>query len=366
MGADLIVGPLMLLSGMLAGFALGVDTVNVLQPVTVTAAMEQRGLSSEVATRSLLTKVAQVVDFDTEFHKVGAKDITDDGFVESVARALGLADAVLAARRLPGAIEAEFEPEFIERDSGTVLRLRMRRPSTGVQLVQEFAVEGDAFDPALRAASRAILVVVDPVTLAMHDLWQGDLAAARQSVERALRAAGASRERQVAETLLGIRQLADGDAAAAERTLRVAVLRGHDFAPAHLALAMALARTGRADAARAVLADLELDGARGMWSSRAAREVPAAAAFVRAQLAVAEGSWAEAVTELRRTTDAAPNFAAAHQALAEAYLALRQAPFAQHHAETALRLTASDVPRIDTRLDNLLQLAITPIGPPSG
>jgi hypothetical protein len=274
-GFELIFGPLVVLSGMLVGFALGVDTVNILQPVTATAAMEQRGLSSEVATRNLVTNIAQVADFDTEFHEVGAKDIAGDGFVESVARALSIDETVLAARRLPGAIAAEFQPEFIERDSGTVLRLRMTRPATGVHLVEEFTVEGDAFEPVFRKASRAILVVIDPVTLAMDDLWQGDLVSAGQSIERALRAT-AGQQRQVAETLLGIRQLAEGDAVTAERTLRAAIWRRTDFAPAHLALARALAQTRGPDAARAVLEDLDLHAAGGApgRSARPGRSPP--------------------------------------------------------------------------------------------
>jgi hypothetical protein len=364
-GFELIFGPLVVLSGMLVGFALGVDTVNILQPVTATAAMEQRGLSSEVATRNLVTNIAQVADFDTEFHEVGAKDIAGDGFVESVARALSIDETVLAARRLPGAIAAEFQPEFIERDSGTVLRLRITRPATGVHLVEEFTVEGDAFEPVFRKASRAILVVIDPVTLAMDDLWQGDLVSAGQSIERALRAT-AGQQRQVAETLLGIRQLAEGDAVTAERTLRAAIWRRTDFAPAHLALARALAQTRGPDAARAVLEDLDLHAAGGTWSERAAREVPAAAAYVRARLAAAEGDWPEAVALLHQATTAVPTFAAAHEALVEAYLAQREAPFAEYHAQTALRLTAPDVPRFDDQLDHMLQLAVTPIRPRPG
>jgi tetratricopeptide (TPR) repeat protein len=234
-----------------------------------------------------------------------------------------------------------------------------------VHLVEEFNVEGDGYDPVLRKASRAILVVIDPVTLAMDDLWQGDLAAARKSIERALRAT-AGDQRQVAETLLGIRQLADGEAAEAERTLRAAIWRRTDFAPAHLVLARAVEQTRGADAARAVLADLDRHAAAGTWSERASREVPAAAAYVRARLAAAEGRWAEAVSELRRATEAAPTFAAAHEALAEAYLVRREAPFAEYHAQTALRLTAPDVPRFDDHLDHLLQLAVTPIRPRPG
>src|SRR3712207_383314 len=122
-GLDVFLGPLVLLSGMLAGFAVGIDTVNVLEPVTTTAGMEERGLSSEVVTRNLVAKISEVVDFDTEFHEVGGKDIAGDGVVESVASTLGISDMVLAARRLPGGISAEFQPEFIERDSGTVLKL---------------------------------------------------------------------------------------------------------------------------------------------------------------------------------------------------------------------------------------------------
>jgi hypothetical protein len=364
-GIDLMLGPLLLLSGMLVGFALGEGTVNVLEPVTATAAMEQRGLSSEVVTRGLVTRIAQVVDFNTEFHDIGARDIVGDGLVESLAEALGIEDTVLAARRLPGAITAEFQPEFIERDSGTVLRLRMMRPRTGVHLIEEFQVEGDGFDAVLREASRAILVVIDPVTLAMDDLWRGDLVSARQSVERALRATG-GQQRQVAETLLGIQQLAEGDAFTAERTLRAAIWRRTDFAPAHLALALAVARTQGTDAAKAVLADLEQHAAGGTWSRRATREVPAAVAYVRARLAAAEGRWAEAVDELHRATETVPTFAAAHEALAEAHMALRQAPFAEYHAEIALRLTAPDVPRFDDQLDHLLQLAVTPIRPRVG
>ena len=87
----------------------------------------------------------------------------------------------------------------------------------------------------------------------------------------------------------------------------------------------------------------------------AIREVPAAA-----------GRWAEAVDELHRATEAVPAFAAAHEALAEAYLALRQAPFAEYHAEIALRLTAPNVPRFDDQLNHLLQLAVTPIRPRVG
>ena len=66
-----------------------------------------------------------------------------------------------------------------------------------MHLVHEFKVEGYPIEPTLRDASRAIFVMVDPVALAMDDLWRGDLVAARQSVERALHMSG-GRERQVA------------------------------------------------------------------------------------------------------------------------------------------------------------------------
>jgi hypothetical protein len=61
-GAELILGPVVLLTGVLAGVILGVDTVNVLEPVAVTASMEQRGLSSEVVTHRLITRLAQIAD----------------------------------------------------------------------------------------------------------------------------------------------------------------------------------------------------------------------------------------------------------------------------------------------------------------
>ena len=51
-GAELILGPVVLLTGVLAGVILGVDTVNVLEPVAVTASMEQRGLSSRGASHT--------------------------------------------------------------------------------------------------------------------------------------------------------------------------------------------------------------------------------------------------------------------------------------------------------------------------
>ena len=241
-GAELILGPVVLLTGVLAGVILGVDTVNVLEPVAVTASMEQRGLSSEVVTHRLITRLAQIADLESEFHEIGGKDMAGEGFTESLAEAVGMGEIVLAARRLPGSVEAEFRPEFVERGDGTILRLRILRPQTGVHLVHEFKVEGYPIEPTLREASRAIFVMVDPVALAMDDLWRGDLVAARQSVERALHMSG-GRERQVAEMLRGIQQLAEDDAAAAERTLRTALLHRQDFAPARLALAMALART---------------------------------------------------------------------------------------------------------------------------
>ena len=128
---------------------------------------------------------------------------------------------------------------------------------------------------------------------------------------------------------------------------------------------MTLARTRGASAARAELDVLERHAAEATWSQLAAKEVAVAVAYVRARLAVAEGNWAEAVKELRWATEAEPNFAAAHEALAGAYLALRQAPFAEYHADMALRLTAPDIPRLDDHLDHLLQLAVTPIRPGS-
>ena len=364
-GAELILGPVVLLTGVLAGVVLGVDTVNVLEPVTVTASMEQRGLSSEVVTHRLITRLAQIADLESEFHEIGGKDMAGEGFTESLAEAVGMGEIVLAARRLPGSVEAEFRPEFVERGDGTILRLRILRPQTGVHLVHEFKVEGYPIEPTLREASRAIFVMVDPVALAMDDLWRGDLVAARQSVERALHMSG-GRERQVAEMLRGIQQLAEDDAAAAERTLRAALLHRQDFAPARLALAMTLARTRGASAARAELDVLERHAAEATWSQLAAKEVAVAVAYVRARLAAAEGNWAEAVRELRWATEAEPNFAAAHEALAGAYLALRQAPFAEYHADMALRLTAPDIPRLDDHLDHLLQLAVTPIRPRIG
>jgi hypothetical protein len=136
-GAELILGPVVLLTGVLAGVILGVDTVNVLEPVTVTASMEQRGLSSEVVTHRLITRLAQIADLESEFHEIGGKDMAGEGFTESLAEAVGIAEIVLAARRLPGSVEAEFRPEFVERGDGTILRLRILRPQTGVHLVHE-------------------------------------------------------------------------------------------------------------------------------------------------------------------------------------------------------------------------------------
>jgi len=359
-GGDLLMGPMLLGAVILGGLAVGANTVNHLEPITVTARMEQLGLSSAAVTEHLVTRVAQVADIDTEFHEIGAKDIAGDGFVESVAGALGIVDTVLAARRLPGAIMAEFQPEFIERDSGTVLRLGMTWPRTGVHLVQEFKVEGDGFDPVLHRASRSILVVIDPVTLAMDDLWRGDLVAARESVEKALRVSG-GQQRQTAEMLLGIRQMAESDPVSAERTLRATLWRGKSFGPAYLALATAKAQNKDIAGARAVLAELDRQAAGAGWPSRAAREIPAAVAYIRGRLAGSEGDWEAAVGDLRRATEAVPTFAAAHHALAEAYLARREAPFTEYHAETASRLTAPDVPRFDDHLDHPLELAVNPL-----
>ena len=75
MAADMLMGPAIIGGLLLAGFALGVDTVNDLEPVTVTAKMEELGLSSEVVSEGLVTRIAQITDIDTEFHQVGAKDI---------------------------------------------------------------------------------------------------------------------------------------------------------------------------------------------------------------------------------------------------------------------------------------------------
>ena len=81
-GAELILGPVVLLTGVLAGVILGVDTVNVLEPVTVTASMEQRGLSSEVVTHRLITRLAQIADLESEFHEIAGKDMAGEGFIE--------------------------------------------------------------------------------------------------------------------------------------------------------------------------------------------------------------------------------------------------------------------------------------------
>ena len=59
MGGELILGPALALAGLLGALAVGADTVNVLEPVTVTARMEEKGLSSEVVTERLVTGVVR-------------------------------------------------------------------------------------------------------------------------------------------------------------------------------------------------------------------------------------------------------------------------------------------------------------------
>jgi tetratricopeptide (TPR) repeat protein len=356
-GGELIFGPALAPAGLLGALTVGADTVNVLEPVTVTARMEEKGLSSHVVTERLVTRIAQVADIDTEFHAVGAKDIAGEGFFETLAEAFHLEKVIVAARKLPGAIDVEFHPEFVEREAGTVLRLRTVRPRTGVRVVQEFEVEGDGFDHVLRQASRAILAVVDPVALAIDDMRHDDLASGRESLSRAA-AAAEEGVRHVTDTLQGVMLLEEGELEGAVVKLRTALLREPGFAPARLALAIALARGDRDVEAGALLAGLERDGrAAGAAPAQAA----AAAAFVRGRLAGGEGRWAEALPDLRAAVDAVPNFTAAHRALAEAYRALGMAPFAEYHARTAARLAAVDVPRFDDRLDDLLQVAVEPV-----
>ena len=98
MAADLLMGPAIIGGLFLGGFALGVDTVNHLEPVTVTGKMEELGLSSEVVSEGLVTRIAQIADID---------------------------QVMIAARKLPGAIRSEFQPSFIEREGKTILALRV-------------------------------------------------------------------------------------------------------------------------------------------------------------------------------------------------------------------------------------------------
>ena len=65
MAADLLMGPAIIGSLLLGSFALGVDTVNHLEPVTVTGKMEELGLSSDVVSEGLVTRIAQLADIDT-------------------------------------------------------------------------------------------------------------------------------------------------------------------------------------------------------------------------------------------------------------------------------------------------------------
>jgi hypothetical protein len=99
--------------------------VNHLEPVTVTGKMEELGLSSEVVSEGLVTRIAQIADIDTEFHQVGAKDIAGTGVLEALAKALHLDQVMIAARKLPGAIRSEFQPSLIEREGKTILALRV-------------------------------------------------------------------------------------------------------------------------------------------------------------------------------------------------------------------------------------------------
>jgi tetratricopeptide (TPR) repeat protein len=370
MAADLLMGPAIIGGLLLGGFALGVDTVNHLEPVTVTGKMEELGLSSEVVSEGLVTRIAQITDIDTEFHRVGAKDIAGTGVLEALAEALHLDQVMIAARKLPGAIRSEFQPSFIEREGKTFLVLRVVRPQTGVRLIEEFAVEKDRYDIVLRQATRAIMAVVDPVALVMDDMRRGDHVSARQSLEQADRAA-ADEMRYITDTLRGLLLLEENKAAQAVAEFQTALLRKAGFAPAKLGLAIAVARVGDAAGSRAILDEIET-GSSGL-SPRARREVPATAAFIRARVAGGNGQWAEAMVELRKAVDAVPNFAEAHAALAETYDALGMPPLADYHAHAAARLSAPDVPRFDDRLDSFLKLTIAatmlpgePSAPPVG
>lgn len=362
--ADLLSGPALLGALVLSGFALGVDTVNYLEPVTVTARMEEHGYSSELAHEVLVTQIAQVIDLDTEFHEVGAKDIAGTGILEAVAEALHLDEVVVAARRLPGAITCEFAPAFVEREGKTYLRLRIVRPQTGVRLVEEFAVENDDYEPVLRQATRTIIAVVDPISLVMDDMSRGDHLSARQSLEKAERSVG-EYQHHVTDTLHGLLLLKENKLASAEARLRTALLRQPGFAPARLGLATAVYRQGKLGEARTLIEEVERDLS-GL-SLRARREVPATAAFLRAKVAAANGQWAESMIQLRKAVHATPNFSEAHAALAQTYDALGMPPLARYHEHTAERLSAADVPRYDDRLDSFLKLVIAaavPAGQP--
>ena len=368
--ADLFMGPALLGGLVMGGFALGVDTVNHLEPVTVTAKMEELGLSSAVVTAGLVTRIAQITDIETEFHTIGAKDIAGTGVVEALAEAFHLTELLLAARKLPGAIRCEFQPSFIEHEGRTFLHLRIIRPQTGVRLVEQFEVEEGHYDAVLRQATRAIMAVVDPIALVMDDMRQGDHVGARQSLAQAERAV-TDELRHITDTLHGLLLLEEAEPVQAAAELRTALLRRPGFPPAQLGLAIANARIGLADEARSLLAEAAAE--QGRHSSRASHEVPATAAFIRAQLAAVDGQWAEALAELRKAVGKVPNVSEAHAALAQTYSALGMPPLAQYHAQTAARLSAPDVPRFDDRLDNFLKLTIaatvlpgSPAAPPVG
>ncbi len=367
---EMFLGPALALAGFLAALVLGADTVNVLEPVTVTARMEETGHAGSEITGRFITGIAQITDLDTEFHEQHARDISGESFVDTLAEALQLDEFVVAARRMPGIIEIEFQPGFVERGGKTILRLNMFRPRTGVRMAQEFEVENDVFEPTILQATRVILGIIDPIGLTIHDMRRGDHIAARQSLQRAARAV-AEEQRHVTDTLQGLQLLEEGDPQAAAAEFRSALLRKADFAPAQLALAIAAMRRTGADEALRILDGLQEPGK--SWSARARREVPATAAFIRGRIAAGEGQWNEALVQFRSASEAVPNFADAHRGLAEAYNALGMAPLAGYHVRIAERLSAADVPRIDERIDNFLLLVTAatvppgePAPPPSG